>query len=554
MQGCSKILKLFVILTTVAAVLAALSSLFLVNLRDNGVTDFLEPLEVLLHVVLLSVFVGSHPVLLGLEGILNCLLVSFLKFILELLLVLNGVSHLVDVVLKLVLGFELFLDGLVLFGELLGLFYHAVNICFAETTLIVGNSDGLDLTCSLLGSLDSQDRVLINLESDLDLGSSTGSGRDAVDIELTELMVVLYKGAFTFEDGNSNGSLLVLVGGESLRLFGGDHGSTVNNLGQDSSDGLNTEGKGSHIDEEDILGLISGLSSQNTSLHGGTVSDSFVGVNSSVGFFTVEEILHELLDLGDTGGSTNKYDFVDFRLLHGGVIKNLLDRGDSLLEKIGTKLFESGSSESLLKINSVNKSFNRDLDLNDSREVTLGLLNFHLQLLEGSSVLLDVNVVLLLEDLDKMLSDSLVEIFSSEMGISSSGDDFENSIIDSKEGHIESTTSEIEDNNVLFSIFLVHTVGNSSGSGLVNNTENFHSGDSSSILGSLSLSIVEVSRDSDDSVMNFLTKVSLSNLLHLHEDHGRDFFRRESLLANSGHLNADVRLSLLGNNIVREPL
>jgi hypothetical protein len=367
-------------------------------------------------------------------------------------------------------------------------------------------------------------------------------------------MVVLYKGAFTFEDGNSNGSLLVLVGGESLRLFGGDNGSTVNNLGQDSSDGLNTEGKGSHIDEEDILGLIGGLSSQNTSLHGGTVSDSFVGVNSSVGFFTVEEILHELLDLGDTGGSTNKYDFVDFRLLHGGVIKNLLDRGDSLLEKIGTKLFESGSSESLLKINSVNKSLNRDLDLNDSRKVTLGLLNFHLQLLEGSSVLLDVNVVLLLEDLDKMLSDSLVEIFSSEMGISSSGDDLENSIIDSKEGHIESTTSEIEDNNVLFSRFLVHTVGNSSGSRLVNNTENFHSGDSSSILGSLSLSIVEVSRDSDDSVLNFLTKVSLSNGLHLNEDHGRDFFRGESLLANSGHLNVDIRLSRLGNDFVREPL
>lgn len=260
-QDYSEVLKLFVIFATIAAVFAALTSSFLVNLGDNGVTDFLEPLEVLLHVVLLSFFVSSEPVLLGLEGILNGLLIVIFEFVLELLFVLNGVSHLVDVVLKLVLSLELLLDGLVLFGELLGLFYHAVNVGFAKTTLVVGNSNRLNLTCSLLGSLDSQDRVLIDLEGDFDLGSSTRCRRDSVDIEFTELMVVLNKGAFTFEDGNSNGSLLVLVGGESLGFLGGDNGTAVNDLGQNTSDGLNTEGEGSNINEEDILGLISGLTS-----------------------------------------------------------------------------------------------------------------------------------------------------------------------------------------------------------------------------------------------------------------------------------------------------
>jgi len=74
-----------------------------------------------------------------------------------------------------------------------------------------------------------------------------------------------------------------------------------------------------------------------------------------------------------------------------------------------------------------------------------------------------------------MLSNSLIEILSSEMGISSSSNDFENSVVDSEEGYIEGTTTEIEDNNVLFSLFLVHTVGNSGGGRLVNDTENFHS-------------------------------------------------------------------------------
>jgi hypothetical protein len=474
-QDYSEVLKLFVIFATIAAVLAALTSSFLVNLGDNGVTDFLEPLEVLLHVVLLSFFVSSEPVLLGLEGILNGLLIVIFEFVLELLFVLNGVSHLVDVVLKLVLSLELLLDGLVLFGELLGLFYHAVNVGFAKTTLVVGNSNRLNLTCSLLGSLDSQDRVLIDLEGDFDLGSSTRCGRDSVDIEFTELMVVLNKGAFTFEDSNSNGSLLVLVGGKSLGFLGGDNGTAVNDLGQNTSDGLNTEGEGGNINEEDIFGLISGLTSENTTLDGSSVSNSLVGVNSSVRFLTVEEVFHELLDLGDTGGSTDKHDFVDFRFLHGSIIKDLLDRGDGLLEKIGTKFLESSSGEGLFEINSVNESFNGDLNLDNSGKVTLGLLNFHLELLESSGVLLDIDVVLLLEDLDEMLSDSLIEIFSSEMGISSSSDDFENTVIDGKEGHIKGTTTEIEYNNVLFSLFLVHTVSNSSGGRLVDDTEDFHS-------------------------------------------------------------------------------
>jgi hypothetical protein len=145
-------------------------------------------------------------------------------------------------------------------------------------------------------------------------------------------MVILNKGAFTFKDSNGNGSLLVLVGGESLGFLGGDDGTSVDDLRQDTSNGLNSERKGSNINEEDILGLISSLSSENTSLNGSTISDSFVGVNSSVGFLTIEEVLHELLNLGDTGRSSNKYDFVDLRFLHGGIIENLLDRGDSLLE------------------------------------------------------------------------------------------------------------------------------------------------------------------------------------------------------------------------------
>ena len=51
-------------------------------------------------------------------------------------------------------------------------------------------------------------------------------------------------------DGDSG--LLVLVGGEHLRLFGWDDSVPRDQLGHDSTDGLNTQGEGSHIKEEDI--------------------------------------------------------------------------------------------------------------------------------------------------------------------------------------------------------------------------------------------------------------------------------------------------------------
>jgi hypothetical protein len=54
-----------------------------------------------------------------------------------------------------------------------------------------------------------------------------------------------------------------------------------------------------------------------------------------------------------------------------------------------------------------------------------------------------------------MLHDSLVKVLTSEVGVSVGGDDFEDSIGDGQEGDVEGSSSEIEDENVLFSGRLV---------------------------------------------------------------------------------------------------
>lgn len=95
--------------------------------------------------------------------------------------------------------------------------------------------------------------------------------------------------------------------------------------------------------------------------------------------------------------------------------------------------------------------------------------------------------------------------------------------------------------------FLVETVGNSSGSRLVDDTKNIHSGDGTSVFCSLSLRVVKVGRDGNNSVADGVAQVGLCSLLHLKENYGRDFFRRKLLLL-SLVLHSDVGLTSLVEN------
>jgi len=88
----------------------------------------------------------------------------------------------------------------------------------------------------------------------------------------------------------------------------------------------------------------------------------------------------------------------------------------------------------------------------DTGKISLRFLNFILKLLESSWVFFEINsVILFLENFDEMLSNSLIKIFTTKMGISSSSDNLEYTVINSEEGNIESSTTKIEDDNVLLS-------------------------------------------------------------------------------------------------------
>lgn len=156
--------------------------------------------------------------------------------------------------------------------------------------------------------------------------------------------------------------------------------------------------------------------------------------------------------------------------------------------------------------------------------------------------------MLLVENLGEVLDDSVVKIFSSEMGITGCGQNFEDTFLDGQERNIKGTTTQIVDDNTSLVTLLIQSISDSSGRRLVDDSEDSESGNGTGILCCLSLSVVEVSRNSDDGVSYSLAKVGLSDLLHLGEDHRGNFFWCEGLfLALDGNL--DDRAAILVDEI-----
>jgi len=110
-----------------------------------------------------------------------------------------------------------------------------------------------------------------------------------------------------------------------------------------------------------------------------------------------------------------------------------------------------------------------------------------------------------------------VEVLATKMGITSGSLDGEDTALDVQERDIESTATEIVDEDValLGRLASAKTVGNGGSSGLVDDTKDVEARNGTGILGGLTLVVVEVGRDSDDGLLNLLAKLDLGNLLHL---------------------------------------
>ena len=75
-----------------------------------------------------------------------------------------------------------------------------------------------------------------------------------------------------------------------------------------------------------------------------------------------------------------------------------------------------------------------------------------------------------------MLDESVVKILATEKSVTVGGFDFEDTLLDFKNGNIEGSSSEIIDSDDFVFVF-VETVGKGSGGGLVDDSKNIKTSD-----------------------------------------------------------------------------
>merc|ERR1719343_696509 len=90
-----------------------------------------------------------------------------------------------------------------------------------------------------------------------------------------------------------------------------------------------------------------------------------------------------------------------------------------------------------------------------------------------------------------MLHNTLIEILTTEMGVTVCGNDLKDTVVDRQQAHIEGAASQVVDQDVLLSL-LVQSVGNGGRSRLVDDAENIQASNHTGILCGLTLLIVEV--------------------------------------------------------------
>ena len=118
------------------------------------------------------------------------------------------------------------------------------------------------------------DAVGVDVEGYLDLGDAAGCGGDPIQAEHAHRLVVLGEFPFALEDVDLNRGLAVGCGREDLALLGGDGGVALDDLGEDAAEGLQAEGQGGNVQQQQALDL----AAQDAALDRGADRDAFIRV------------------------------------------------------------------------------------------------------------------------------------------------------------------------------------------------------------------------------------------------------------------------------------
>jgi len=128
-------------------------------------------------------------------------------------------------------------------------------------------------------------------------------------------VVILGHRSFSLQDLNCDSLLVILIGSKDLAFLGWDKRSTGNNCTHNSSDCFYSQAEGSGINDNQSFSFLAFFSTDNTSLNCCSVCNSFIRVDTSVWFFSIEKVFNELSYFRNSCRSSNQNDFINLIFL-----------------------------------------------------------------------------------------------------------------------------------------------------------------------------------------------------------------------------------------------
>ena len=372
--------------------------------------------------------------------------------------------------------------------------------------------------------------VGVNIKGHFDLGHTAAGGHNAVQVEHTQGLVVLGKLTLTLQHVHLHGGLIVGCGGEDLALLGGDGGVALNDHGVHAAHGLNTQGQGRHIQQQQALYI----AAQYAALQGSAHSYALIRVNALKRLFAAE-LLNGFLYGGNTGGTAYQQDLVN--VVHGqaGVAHGLANRAHGSLNQVCGHFVKLGSGQGGLHVLGAGSvcgdEGQRDLRRGHTGQVDLGFLCGFLNALHSHFVAGQVNALLFLKLGNQPVHDLLIKVIAAQVVVTGCCQYFLHAVAHLNDGYIECTAAQVVDHHFLV-VFLVDTKGQRRSGGLVDDSLYFHTGDLTGVLGGLALRIRKVSGHGDNRFCYLVAQVALCVALQLLQNDSADLLGGVGLAVN----------------------
>ena len=184
-----------------------------------------------------------------------------------------------------------------------------------------------------------EDAVGVDVEGDLDLGDAPWGGRDAVEDEAAQRLVVAGHLALALQDVDLDLRLVVRSRREDLRLGGRDGRVALDELGHHAAERLDAQRQRRHVEQQDVLDV----AGQHAGLDGRADGHDLVRVDALVRLLAAEHLLDRLDDGRHARLTADEDDLVDVRRLQAGVLERRLDRAARALDQVRDQVLELGA-------------------------------------------------------------------------------------------------------------------------------------------------------------------------------------------------------------------